>query len=145
MIAVDTNLLVYAHRARLPEHRAARHAIERAAMWTPGWGIALATVAEFWSVVTHPAMERPSRASEASAFLRSLFDEGGAQLWVPSPGFGQRMLQRAAELAVRGPRVFDLQIALTASEHGAREIWTHDQRFVTVPVLKVRDPLTAGA
>jgi hypothetical protein len=47
----------------------------------------------------------------------------------------------AADLAVSGPRVFDLQIAMAAFEGGATEIWTHDRAFVTVPGLRVRDPL----
>jgi predicted nucleic acid-binding protein len=48
----------------------------------------------------------------------------------------------ACELDVRGTRVFDLQIALTAREHGVTEIWTHDAGFVRVPGILVRDPLT---
>src|ERR1700690_1385205 len=39
VIAVDTNLLVYAHRAGCPEHDAARRAIEDAANDAGGWGI----------------------------------------------------------------------------------------------------------
>jgi predicted nucleic acid-binding protein len=51
------------------------------------------------------------------------------------------MLQTATQRNVRGARVFDLHIALTAVEAGAREIWTHDSDFVSVPGLRVRDPL----
>jgi predicted nucleic acid-binding protein len=47
----------------------------------------------------------------------------------------------AAALKVRGLRIFDLQIAVIAFEHGAREIWTHDVNFMSVPNVKVRDPL----
>ena len=79
MIAVDTNLLVYAHRAATKEHRAARKAIERASDDSRGWGIPIPCVAEFWSVVTHPsASGRPSTEAEAQAFLLSLNREGGA-------------------------------------------------------------------
>ena len=141
MIAVDTNLLIYAHRRSVPEHRGARRAIERAATSDSGWGIALAALAEFWSVVTHPAANRPSTGAEASAYLAALFLDGGAELWVPGVGFGDRLLRQAAALDVHGPRVFDLQIALTAIEHGARELWTHDGDFVAVPGLKLHDPL----
>ena len=142
MIALDTNLLIYAHRAAVPEHRAARRALERAARAEAGWGISQASLAEFWSVVTHPAAAgRPSTAAEAAAFLTALRRDGGAELWLPGPGFGERLLRLATDLAVQGPRIFDLQIALTALEHGAREIWTHDQRFLSLPGLRVRDPL----
>jgi predicted nucleic acid-binding protein len=51
------------------------------------------------------------------------------------------MLQAAADRNVRGPRIFDLQIALTALDNGAREVWTHDRAFVSIPGLRVHDPL----
>lgn len=141
LIAIDTNLLIYAHRAALPEHRAARRALERAANDAAGWGIALASVVEFWSVATHPAAAgRGSTPREATAFVVALTN-AGARLWQPGPGFANRLLHAATRGNVRGARVFDLHIALTASEAGAREIWTHDTRFVSVPGLRVRDPL----
>jgi toxin-antitoxin system PIN domain toxin len=142
MIAIDTNLLVYAHRARTPEHARARKAIERAAASPRGWGFAAAVLPEFWSVVTHPAAEgRPSTPTQAAAFIRALTD-AGALIWLAGPGFGERLLQVAARLAVSGPRIFDLQIALAAFEGGATELWTHDSAFITVPGLELHDPLT---
>ena len=142
MISVDTNLLVYAHRAGTPQHRAARRALDRAANDDAGWGITLASLAEFWSVITHPASTgRPSTPAEASAFLLSLVRSGGAQLWQPGAGFSDRLLALAVERHIHGPRIFDLQIALTAVENGAREIWTHDRNFLSLPGLRVRVPL----
>lgn len=142
MIALDTNLLVYAHRARAPQHAAARHAIERAAAHPRGWGFAASALPEFWAVVTHPASEaRPSTPAQAAAFVRALTDAGAA-VWLPGPGFGDRLLQTAADLGVSGPRVFDLQIALAAFEGGATDIWTHDAGFVTIPGLRRHDPLS---
>ncbi|MGO9270791.1 MAG: PIN domain-containing protein, partial [Terriglobia bacterium] len=73
MIAIDTNLLVYAQRRHTPEHRAARRAIERASADRRGWGIPLSCIAEFWCVVTHPASSGgPSPAKEARGFLHEL-------------------------------------------------------------------------
>ena len=63
------------------------------------------------------------------------------QIWAPHTGFDARLLQLAADLEVVGTRVFDLQIALTVFEHGASELWTHDQGFVRVPGLRLVDPL----
>ena len=141
MIAVDTNLLVYAHRERTPQHKRARKAIELAASRSNGWGIASAALPEFWSVVTHPSADgRPSSPPHAAAYVRAL-TEAGAVIWTPGPGFGERLLQAAADLGVSGPRIFDLQIALTAFEGGATELWTNDSRFVSVACLRVHDPL----
>ena len=63
------------------------------------------------------------------------------QVWSPGAGFDDRLLQLATDLAVAGPRVFDLQIALTAFAHGAAELWTHDLGFVKVPGLRLVHPL----
>lgn len=142
MIAIDTNLLIYAHRTAAREHTAARRAIERAATDDRGWGISLASVSEFWGVATHPAATgRPSTPSEAAGFIRALVDDGRMAIWGPGPGFSDRLLQLADDLGVRGVRIFDLQIGLTAFENGAHELWTHDRHFVRIPGLRVRDPL----
>ena len=141
MIAIDTNLLVYAHRSRTPEHARARKAIERAAGAAAGWGIAAPSLTEFWAIATHPASEgRPSTPTQAAAFVTALV-KAGAQIWLPGPGFGDRLLQVATDLEVVGPRVFDLQIALTAFEGGATDLWTHDTRFVKIPGLRLHDPV----
>lgn len=108
MIAIDTNVLVYAHRARAPRHAAAKRAIQRAAD-SRRWGIALASVGEFWSVVTHPTSVRPSTADEAQRFLESL-EDAGAEIWVPGAGLARRLTHIAAERGVVGPRIYDLQI-----------------------------------
>ena len=50
----------------------------------------------------------------------------------------------SADLGVAGPRVFDLQIALTAQDNGASQIWTHDSQFIRVPGLRIVFPLHGG-
>ncbi|MAE70450.1 MAG: hypothetical protein CME06_08290, partial [Gemmatimonadetes bacterium] len=106
------------------------------------WGIALATVSEFWSVVTHPrAGKRPSRPEDARAFIEALRRDGGLEIWRPSSGFGERLTLLARDRNISGPRIFDLQIALTAREAGAAEIWTHDAGFLSLAGLRVRDPI----
>jgi len=142
MIALDTNLLIYAHRAGSPEHELSRAAIQSALDDPRGWGICLPTIAEFWSIVTHPKI--PGGASSAkvvSHFFHYLITEGHGFVWTPGPGFGQRLMQWAASLKVSGKKIFDLQIALIAYEHGAREVWTNDAHFVSVPGVAVRNPL----
>lgn len=142
MIAIDTNLLVYAHRRGLPEHRAAQKVIQRASEDGRGWGISVQSVAEFWSVVTHPSSAGgPSTLTSAREFLLALRTEAGMQVWSPGPGFDDHLIQFADDLAVAGPRIFDLQIALTALTQGAVELWTHDLGFVKIPGLRLLWPL----
>lgn len=141
MIAIDTNLLIYAHRSGTPEHQSARSAIETACGSAGGSAITLPSIAEFFSIVTHPASSgRPSSPEDAAAFLAAL-EAGGAVVLQPGPAFATRLVQTAADLAVTGPRIFDLQIGLCALDGGATELWTHDAQFVKIPGLIVRDPL----
>jgi hypothetical protein len=143
MIALDTNLLIYAHRAATAEHLAARGAIEAALNASGGCGITLPSVAEFFSIVTHPtASGKPSPPGVAAHFLASLRESGVADL-VPGPGFAARLVRMAADLGVKGTRIFDVQIGLCALDGGATELWTHDGGFVKIPGLAIRDPLAA--
>ena len=145
MIALDTNLLVYAHRAATPQHKQARHAITRASQSPVGWGFSLSVILEFWSVVTHPASAgRPSTPEQAAGFVAGL-RVAGAQVWMPGGRFAERVARLATELSVVGPRVFDLQIALMAFEGGATELWTADHNFTSVPGLPVVLPLERPA
>jgi predicted nucleic acid-binding protein len=142
VIAIDTNLLVYAHRSGLAEHRAAKRAIQKASEDARGWGIPFPCIAEFWSVVTHPeSAGGGSPPFKAQAFLRALVLEAGAKVWTSSDGCWERVTKLAVDLGVRGPRIFDLQIALTAFDNGATEIWTHDRGSLTVAGIALRDPL----
>jgi len=141
MIALDTNLLVYAHRAGSPMHEEAKDAILQAIRHKAGWGIATSCLAEFWAVVTHPVCQGgPSSPDQAQSFIQQLIEDGSGQLWESLMGFGARLLQRACDLNISGSRIFDLQIALMAHENGATEIWTHDQQFIRLPGLKVVHP-----
>ncbi len=142
MIALDTNILVYAHRSGAAQHRAAKGALETASRHEWGWGIALPSVGEFWRVVTHPQSSGgPSSPALAGSFLDAMY-RAGAQVLIPGAGFASTLAATAIALDVSGSRIFDLQIALIARNAGADVIWTHDQRFFTVPGLEVEDPLT---
>jgi len=139
---MDTNLLVYAHRAACPEHLPARRAIEEAADSGEEWGIPSPCVFEFWSVVTHPAsVGGPSKPSAARSFIQGLMDTAGAVILLPPTALVPRCLQLAHQMDVRGPRIFDLQIGLTALEAGVSELWTHDAGFIGMPGILLRDPL----
>jgi predicted nucleic acid-binding protein len=142
VIAVDTNLLVYAHRAGCLEHEQARRAIEKAASSGEEWGIPSPCVFEFWSVVTHPASAGgASKPSVARGFIHGLVETAGAVILPPPAAMVPRCLQLADQMDVCGARIFDLLISLTALEAGVSELWTHDGGFVGLPGIRIRDPL----
>jgi uncharacterized protein len=64
MIAVDTNILVYAHQQQSAFHEAAYQTIQTLAEGTSAWGIPIACVSEFLSIVTHPKFSNLSSTYE---------------------------------------------------------------------------------
>lgn len=72
MIAIDTNLLIDAHRSTTPEHRVAKAAIERALNATGECGIALPSIAEFFGIVTHRTTSAGRRRPRRHAGLSHL-------------------------------------------------------------------------
>ena len=144
MIALDTNLLIYAHREGTPQHLASRRAIERASESNRGWGVAYPCVTEFWSVATQASPDGgASSPAIAEAFLKELFSSGGGELWLPCANFSWRLCHIAKDRRITGPRIFDLQVALIAFDNGASQIWTHDKNFISIPGLRVVDPLNS--
>ena len=142
MIAIDTNLLVYAHRSGYSRHPVAIKALEEAFRNPTGWGIPLTCTTEFWSIVTHAKMgDRPSHPDEARSFLVNILEDGAGLILYPGTDLFSRLGRLAEELQVEGPRIFDLMIALTATDNGAVEIWTYDASFREIPGLRVIDPL----
>lgn len=73
MIAVDTNILVYAHRADSPFHDRARLTLESLAVGARAWAIPWPCAHEFLAIVTHPRIYKTATpASTAFAQLRAL-------------------------------------------------------------------------
>ena len=141
MIVLDTNLLIYAHREETQEHGLAKKAIEEA-FTSQSTAITVFSLAEFWSIVTHPlAKRRVSTPKEAQSFIDALLQDGPLQVLKPGLNFEKKLMQPAQELNIQGVRIFDLQIAVLALEHGAKQLWTHDKNFIKLPGLKVHDPI----
>ncbi len=142
MIAIDTNVLVYAHRRESTFHDAAHQAIGTLAASGSAWAIAWPCLHEFYGVVTNPRAFKPASTlaqacEQVSAWLASpslvLLHEG-ANHWVTL----QELLLAAR---VVGGQVHDARIAAICLEHGVRELWSADRDFTRFPNLKVRNPL----
>ena len=64
MIAVDTNLFVYAHRAESPFFTQAYVCVKSLAEGAQPWGIPVACLHEFLAVVTNPTVFSPASTVE---------------------------------------------------------------------------------
>ena len=144
MIAVDTNLLVYAHRAESTFHDKARLAIGALAASSATWAIPWPCVHEFYGVVTNARAFQPaSTTAQASVQLSSWF--GSPSLVLLHEGANHWPTLHALLVAGRviGGQVHDARIAAICIEHGVDEFWTADRDFNRFPSLPVRNPLVA--
>ena len=147
MIAVDTNLLVYAHRRESRHHESARGVVRALAEGREPWAIPWPCLYEFFSVVTNPRIWKEGASSPDQAWRQ-------IDAWTASPSVSlltetgdflavlERFVRRPR---VRGPVVHDARVAAICVAHGAEELLTADRDFPLFPELPTRNPLPVAS
>lgn len=142
MIAVDTNLLVYAHRRDSAWHEPAAAAIKQLAESRAGWAIPWPCVHEFLAVVTHPRIYLPpSSISKALAQVDLWLGSPTLVLLAEGAAHWDELRAVAQSGRIVGPQVHDARVAALCLQHGVREILTADRDFSRFPKLRTRNPL----
>ena len=146
MIALDTNILVYARRAESAHHTAAVKLLQTLAEGDAPWALPWPCVYEFLRVVTHPRMfDPPTPIDAALEDLDSLLDSPSLSLLGEGPSHPAHMMQAIESGRAVGNLAHDAHIAALAVEHGVSELWTTDGDFSRFPGLHSRNPfLTPG-
>ena len=142
MIAVDTNLLVYAHREDSPWHEAAYARLAALAEGRMAWAIPWPCLHEFLAIATHPRIwKTPTPLEAALDQVDAWLEAPSAVLLTEAEGYWPvlRGLMRTGR--VTGPLVHDARIAALCRLHGVRELWTVDRDFGRFPDLAVKNPL----
>lgn len=144
MIAVDTNILVYAHRAESKHHQEAYEFLRSLVEGGRSWSIPWPCVYEFFSVVTNPRIWKDAATSPSGAKRQ-------IEAWCLSPSL--KLLCETANFSailydfmvlprVRGPIIHDARIAALCLSHGVDELITKDRDFNLFSSLKTRDPFS---
>lgn len=143
MIAVDTNILVYAHRLDSPFNAQAHQLIAELAAGAERWAIPWPCVYEFLSVVTHPKIFRsdPTPMPQALVQVDAWRDSGNLVLLTEHVGTFGVLRDMLADRRVVGPMVHDAKVAAVCVSHGVDELWTVDRDFGRFPTLHTRNPL----
>ena len=142
MIAVDTNVLVYAHRAESAFHAQAFDCLKQLAEGGRPWGLPVSCLHEFLAVVTNPKVFNPPSSQEqaltqidawqASPHAHVL--HSGSQHW--------RVLSELTRKAkLRGGQFHDARIAAICIENGVSVLWSADRDFGRFKALKTSNPL----
>ena len=144
MIAVDTNILIYAHREDAEWHAVAYARVAQLAENRSAWAIPWPCVHEFIAIATHPRIFSPPTP------LVAALDQ--VEAWLESPSLvvlaeSQLHWQQLRGLLlngkIAGPMVHDARIAALCLQHGVRELWSVDRDFGRFPDLTVVNPLVA--
>lgn len=142
MIAVDTNILVYAHRSDSEWHDRAATRLRELAEGRAPWAIPWPCIHEFLAIVTHPRIYNPPTPIDVA------IDQ--VDTWLESPSLVLLMEAGDYWIALRdiletgrivGPRIHDARIAALCRIHGVRELWTADRDFSRFPSLASCNPL----
>jgi toxin-antitoxin system PIN domain toxin len=138
VIAVDTNILVYAHRTEAPEHERALSWLTRLAEGDTPWGLPVFCLGEFVRVVTHRAIfDPPSSIKQAVGALEGLLETPGLRLLTPSSRYFQHFAVMLQSAGASGNLAFDAQIAAVCRENGVGTLLTDDRDFARFPYIKV--------
>ncbi|MGQ0530121.1 MAG: type II toxin-antitoxin system VapC family toxin [Panacagrimonas sp.] len=142
MIAVDTNILVYAHRRDSTFHPAAREALTQLTESGAAWAIPWTCAHEFFGVVTHPRLYKPASTLEEALDQLDAWMASRTLVLIAESDHHWHVLRESIRAgSVIGPAVHDAKIAALCEQHGVRELWTADRDFSRFPKLKVRNPL----
>ncbi len=142
MIAVDTNILVYAHREESPFYRAALRRIMELAEGPSAWAIPWPCLHEFLTVVTHPRIyARPTPARQVIEQIDDWLKSPTLVLLAESQSHWETLQKLLEAGRVVGPLVHDAKIAALCLQHGVRELWSADRDFSRFPSLRVVNPL----
>jgi toxin-antitoxin system PIN domain toxin len=142
MIAVDTNILVYAHRRDSGWHEAAFRSMAKLAEGLEPWGVPWPCIDEFLAIVTHLRIYRPP--TPVATALRQI------EIWMESPslrllgelqGHWGELRMVLATGKITGGAAHDPHVAAICREHGVREFWSADRDFTRIRGLLVRNPL----
>jgi hypothetical protein len=142
MIAVDTNLLVYAHREDSDFHEPALRLLKELAETPSRWGIPWPCVHEFLAITTHPRIFQPPTPVEiALAAIAAWMASPTCEMLGEGPGYFETLRRVSTNAKAVGAMVHDARIAALCIHHGVRELWTADRDFSRFSELETRNPM----
>jgi hypothetical protein len=142
LIAVDTNILVYAHREDSPFHEIASRRVTELAEGTALWAIPWPCIHEFIGIVTHPRRYvPPTPIARALDQVDAWMESPSLTLLAESQTHWQVLRGLLIAGRIAGGQVHDARIAALCIQHGVRELWSADRDFTRFAGLTVVNPL----
>ena len=145
MIAVDTNLLVYAHRPEMPFHERAREVLTEAVSNPEPTCVPWPCVHEFLAVVSNPRIfQDPTPIGVALDTVSRLLASLSGGFLAEGQGYLEAFNRIARPALLQGALVHDGRVAALCLFHGVRVLWSADRDFSRFPEVTVVNPLATG-
>jgi toxin-antitoxin system PIN domain toxin len=142
VVAVDTNILVYAHREDSGWHERALETVTELAEGRSAWAIPWPCLWEFLAIATHPRIYNPpSPAEDALLQIERWLESPSLHLLSEGEAFFESLSMTIKKAKVRGPAVHDARIVAICLRHGVSRLLTADRDFSRYPQLRTQNPL----
>jgi len=139
MIAVDANILVYAHRPDSPFHGLADRAVRDLAQGADSWALPWPCLHEFFSVVTNRRLfQAPTPPGSALNQIGYWLESPTVRVLSEAPSHLAVLTNLVSSADVAGLQIHDAKIAAICLSHGVRELLTMDRDFSRYPSLNTR-------
>ena len=144
MIAVDTNILIYAHRADSEWHDRAAGCLRALAEARAAWAIPWPCLHEFLAIATHPRVyDPPTPTAHALDQVEAWLESPSLVLLSESADHWTTLRAQVETGRAAGPKVHDARIAALCLAHGVQTLWTVDRDFSRFPALQAVNPLAS--
>lgn len=139
MIAVDSNILIYAFATEMPQHAAAKAAVRAFAQSPAAWAIPWPCIHEFYAVATNPKLFAADGLTESAlAQIREWMRSPSLELLTESPKHWHTLERLLLGSGVTGSMVHDARIAAICLDRGVSELLTLDRDFERFADLRLR-------
>jgi uncharacterized protein len=142
VIAVDTNVLVYAHRSDSRWHEPATRTLESLAIGRDAWAIPWPSIHEFYAIATHPRIYNPpSTPAQVMAQLRAWRESPSLTLLAEDDSYWPVLEALVERSRITGAAIHDARIAALCLRHGVQQLLSADRDFSRFPELATLNPL----
>lgn len=144
MIALDTNILVHAHRRGTAHHEPALALLSALGEGPTPYALFWPSLYEFLRIVTHHRVfDPPSTRGEALEAIRDFLAPPVVRVLSETARHPALLERVVREARVTGNLIHDAHLVALALEHGVHEILTLDGDFARFPHVASRNPFPA--
>lgn len=141
MKAIDTNVLIHAHREEIDKHKEALELIHDLAEGDTAWAIPVFCISEFLRIATHSRVfDPPTPLETALTAIEDLIQSPSVRLLFPQDEYWSIFTRVMRQGNALGNIVFDAQIVALCLEHGVQTLVSEDRdmrRFKDLEVIPI--------